>query len=466
MKKILSVLTTIIVLFNIIKPNNVQAISFRPDDKINSEMAILYNLDTQTVVYEKNADIKSPPAQLVQIMTAIVAMESISNLEDTYECPELINDVFDAYKAKYPEEAEYPQESFPYNEITTCFISPGEQLSAKSLIYAMILGSSCEAALTLAYNVGGNNIDNFVNKMNEKAAEIGAVNTHFTNPTGLHDDNQYSTARDMMLISEYAINLHGFSEIASQYSYQIPPTNLDEDGIMVKNVNPMMESGNEKYYAGTKGIKTGNSNQSGRCLVSKASKDGSNYLVVLLHAPLELNNEPKFYHIEDAITLFDWAFQNIKHTVVLKSSGEVRTLKVNYAKGKDSINLKPANDVSCMWDATVPTDTIDNSDIEYVYDELNAPIKAGEKLGTLTLKYSGNEIAKVDLVAYGDVERSFVKYSMAIVESYFNSGSFSRAIKIATGLSVIYIIIVIYTLNKRAKIRREKRMAQSRAAKK
>lgn len=460
MKKILSVLTTIIVLFNIIKPNNVQAISFHPAKKIYSEMSILYNLDTQTVVYEKNADIKKPPAQLVQIMTAIVAMESISNLEDTYECPELINDVFDAYRAKYPEE------TFPYNEITTCFISPGEQLSAKNLIYAMLLRSSCEAALTLAYNIGGNNIDSFVNKMNEKAVEIGAVNTHFTNPTGLHDDNQYSTARDMMLISEYAINLRGFSEIASQYSYQIPATNLDPDGILLQNVNPMMESENEKYYPGTKGIKTGNSHQSGRCLVARASKDGSNYLVVLLNAPLESDNEPRFYHIEDATILFDWAFENIKHMVVLESSQEVRTLKVNYAKGKDSINLKPANDISCMWDTTVPTDAIDMTDIEYVYDELNAPIKAGEKLGTLTIKYSGNEIGKVDLVAYGDVERSFVKYSMAIVESYFNSGSFSQAIKIATGLSIIYIVIVIYTINKRAKTRREKRMAQSRAAKK
>ncbi len=460
MKKILSVLTTIIVLFNIIRPDNVKAISFRPVKKINSEASILYNLDTQTVVYEKNADMKKPPAQLVQIMTAIVTMESISNLDETYECPELINDVFEEYRNLYPEE------KYPYNEITTCFISPGEQISAKGLIYAMLLGSSCEAALTLAYNLGGNNIDSFVNKMNEKAVEIGALNTHFTNPTGLHDDEQYSTARDMMLITEYALNLRGFSEMAAQYSYQIPPTNLDEDGILLQNVNPMMDSGSEKYYPGTKGIKTGNSNQSGRCLAAKASKDGANYLVVLMNAPLQLNSEPIFFHVEDAITLFDWAFENIRHTIVLASSEEVRTLKVNYAKGKDSINLKPANDVACMWNTTLNTDTIDRSDIEYVYDELNAPIKAGEKLGTLTLRYSGNEIAKVDLLAYGDVERSFVKYSMAIVESYFDSDSFSKAIKIATGLSIIYIVIVIYTINKRAKRRREKRMAQSRAAKK
>lgn len=458
MKKFISILTVLIIVFNFAylpDMQRVSAISFQPAENVYSDSIILYNTDTKTVVYEKKADEKCAPAQLVQIMTAIVAMEKADSLQTVIEVPSNIFDEFYAYEEKYPED------QFPYNEVTTCYLEAGEQLKIEHFIYAMLLESSCEAASTLAYRLGEGSIQNFVNMMNEKAKEIGAVNTHFTNPHGLYDEEQYSTARDILLITEYALTVPGFAEIAQQARISTGGTNIHPDGIIMENVNPMLHENSSYYYPGAKGIKTGNSNQSGRCLVARASNNGSNYIAVLLNAPLEINGESEFTHLEDAEKLFDWAFEFISHQVVLQSTEEIVTVKVNYAKGKDTINLKPANDVKCMWLTTLDTSSINRTDIEYVYEELNAPVKAGEKLGTLTLRYLNNEIAQVDLVAYSDAELSYIKYSMAVLESYLSSGALKKALKTATLISLLYMIFVIYLINRRAKKRRESRMSNT-----
>lgn len=460
MKKIISVLTVLIILLNfaaVSETQSVQAISFRPSEQVYSDSAILYNIDTQTIVYEKNADKQASPAQLVQIMTAIVAIEKAPGLDSVVECPPGVYDEFAEYEAKYPEE------EFPYNEVTTCYIEEGEQLSVEHLIYAMLLESSCEAASTLAYSIGEGSVKNFVNMMNEKAKEIGANNTNFANPHGLYDESQYTTAADLLTITNYALSLPGFSEIASELSHSTGPTNMHSESIEMRNVNLMMDPQSDYYFPGTKGIKTGNSNQSGRCLIARASRDGQNYIVVLLGAPFSQDEygDDVYTHLTDAIMLFKWAFEYIEHKVVLQATAEIRTVKINYAKGKEYINLKPADDVKCMWLTTTDTSSINTSEIEYVYEELNAPVKAGDKLATLKLTYLGQELATVDLVAYSDAEVSYIKYAMALVESYFSSSALKTALKVATGLTGIYIVVAFYVINMRAKKRRERRTANN-----
>ncbi len=461
MKKALSILFAFVIFINLTTVGKARAISFTPKDPIYSQSAVLYNIDTGTIVYEKKSDMKKNPVQLVQIMTAIVTMEKKSDLHEVISVPGQIFEEFDNYRQTYPED------EFPYNEVITCDIEPDEQLQIESLLHCMLLNSSCDAASTLAYCVGEGSIENFVNMMNETAKKIGANDTKFTNPHGLYDENQYSTAKDMMLITNYALNIPGFSEIVSKTTYNTGSTNMHPEGISVKNANVMMFSSDTDYfYPGASGIKTGKSVQSGRCLVTRATKDGSNYLVVLMDSPLEdVAGEQKFTHINDAKMLFDWAFDNIKYQVIVQSTEEIGTVKVNYAKGGNHLNLKAANDVSFMWLNTYNTSLIDKTDIKYVYSELNAPIKAGTKLGELTLRYQGQELGTVDVVAYYDCEFSTMTYAIAVVESYFKSSTFYKALKIATALSVVYFFLVLYTINKRAKRRRAKRMAQSRASK-
>ena len=460
MKKALSILFALMILINLTVAGKVSAISFTPNEPIYSDSAVLYNIDTETVVYKKKSDVRKNPVQLVQIMTAIVTMEKKKDLNEMVTVPGQIFEEFEQYRTKYP------TDEYSYNETNLCGIEADEELKIESLLYCMLLGSSSDAASTLAYYVGEGSIENFVNMMNETAKKIGAKDTCFTNPHGLYDENQYSTANDMLLITNYALKIPGFSEIVSKTNYNTGSTNMRSEGIEVKNANVMMFASSEYFYAGTSGIKTGKSNQSGRCLITRATKDGSNYLVVLMESPLELSpGEESFTHIEDATMLFTWAFENIKYQVIVQSTEEIDTVKVNYAKGDNHLNLKAANDVSYMWLNTYDTASIDKSDIKYVYSELNAPIKAGTKLGEVTLKFQGNEIGKVDLVAYYDCELSTLKYGMAVVKSFFTSDVFHKSIKIATFLSVIYLFLVLYTINKRAKRRRERRMAQNRSSK-
>ncbi|MDO5559344.1 MAG: D-alanyl-D-alanine carboxypeptidase family protein [Oscillospiraceae bacterium] len=458
MKKFLCILASVVLLLGTIKTDIADALSFTPTlkDKISSEAVVLYNIDTTSVVYEKNPDKQMNPVQLVQIMTAVIVLENVTDLNQKYECPVEIYDEFTRYSDTYP------AEQFPYNEVTLCDLDAGDAVTVKELLYAMMLSSSCEAAGTLAYHVGDGSVEKFVEMMNQKAKEIGAVNTKFTNPHGLYDENQYTTASDMMTITEYAMTVPGFIEIASANTYKIPSSDTLSVEINLSNRNLMMNADSEYYYPNAKGIKTGSSGQSGRCLVTKASKDGQSYIIVLMSSPLGLDNDESYTNLKDATALFDWAFDKIKHTTILQSTEEIQTVKVNYAVGRKSINLRPAEDVQCMWESTLNTASIDTSDITYLYKELNAPIKAGDKIATLTLRYSGDVIDTVDLVAYSDVERSIFKYSSEIINSYFKSASFKNALRIACALSVLYIILVLYVANKRMKKRREKRLAQSR----
>ncbi len=460
MKKALSILFAIIIMINFTAAGKAGALSFIPTQPIYSQCAILYNIDTGTVVYEKKPDLRKNPVQLVQIMTAIVTMEKKTDLHEVVSVPSQINEEFDQYREKYPEE------EFPYNEINTCGIEPEEQLQIESLLYCMLLQSACDAASTLAYSVGEGSVQNFVNMMNETAKKIGATDTYFTNATGLYDENQYTTANDMLLITNYALKIPGFSDIVSKTQYNTGSTNIHPEGIPVENANPMMYSSDSNFYPGTSGIKTGKSNQSGRCLITRATKDGINYLLVLMDSPLEVSEGvQEFTHISDAKMLFDWAFKNIKYQAIVLSTEELATIKVNYAKGNDYLNLKASEDVSAMWLNTDDTASIKKDDIKYMYSELNAPVKAGTKLGELTLRYHNDVIKTVDLVAYYDCDLSTMKYGIAVVKSFFYSDVFHKALKVATGLSILYLFLVIYTINKRAKRRREKRKAQIRASK-
>ena len=463
MKRFISMLTVLMVLFSFsvyISPDRVQALSFRPTFQLESDAGILYHVDTKTVVFEKNADKQCSPAQTVQIMTAAVAIDKAQSMEAVIEIPANVYNEFEKYREKYP------SESFPYNEVTSSYLAEGEQLKVQDLISAMLLESSCEAAYALAYVIGQGSIQNFVNMMNEKATEIGCTGTNFTNPHGLYDEKQYTTARDMLKITEYAMSLPGFAEYAQAVTVKTGATNMSAEGHEFNNVNLMMNSSSDYYYQGTKGIKTGNSNQSGRCLVTKATRDGESYLAVLFNAPFKQDEYENdiFTHLNDAVKLFDWAFTNLEHKVVLEETQEIGSPKIRFAKGKDYINLKPEHDVKCMWLSTVDTSNI-ITEIDYVYDEVSAPIKAGEKLGTLKLRYLDNEIGTVDLVAYSDAEFSYTKYLSEVFTTYRKSSALKTALRIAAGLSLLYLVFVGYIINLRAKKRREQKNAAALRAK-
>lgn len=424
-----------------LKEIEISALSFTPNFEVNSDYAVLYNVDIDSVVYQKNSDVKTEPAQLAQIMTAIVCIENCSDLDNTpVTIPEVIFEELD----KYEEDSIY---------YTTTDFSAGEEMTMKDLLYAMLLSSSCESASTIAYYIGEGDIDNFVDMMNDKAKQIGCVNTNFENPHGMHQDGQYTTAYDMFLITKYANELSKFNEIATTYEYTISATNVHEEQ-SIYHTNVMMDEDSNYYYEYSKGIKTGNSEQAGSCLVSKATKNGSSYILVLMHAPLSERDDYGnriFYHIKDALSIFSWCLDNFEYTTLLSNDEEIKEVKVNYSSGNDYVLLRPNEGYSTLW-----PNTMDISSIERVFDikeNVSAPIETGDVLGTVTLILGGEEIYTTDLVATHSLERSFAKFNMAAAQGFIYSSWFNRALLVSIILTFVYIGVYIYRVQSMPKKR-------------
>ncbi|MBE6845275.1 MAG: D-alanyl-D-alanine carboxypeptidase [Ruminococcus sp.] len=441
MKKLFPVLVTVLLIFAF--PLNANAIVFTPSFEVYSQSAYMINLDTKSVIYEKNADAEQMPAALVNIMTAVIVLE---NCEDTDAVSIIADDsLYDEFESyEYPDDLRYAE------------IWNGDKLTVTEYLYALMLTSSCEAANILADYFGNNDIDAFVGKMNAKAAEIGATSTYFKNPHGLYDPEQVTTAKDMALITQYALTVPGFEEIATAEEYVLNPQNVDsqhEAEWTITHSNIIMSAASDYYLYGVKGIKTGNLQLGGRNILTMGSSDGNKYLLVLLNAPFyDENGDSKYYHILDARNLMEWAFENFNYQVLLSKDEEIAEIKVSNSDGSGYVLIKPEREVSSLWYNDVDTTAIQKNIT--LAEDVTAPVKKGQKLGEIELKMSDEVIDVVDLVAASDVERSFLKFNLSMTKDFFTSNWFVVAIVTSLILSLVYLAICIWAYNdykKRAK---------------
>ncbi len=436
MKKILSLLAALVMTIPAVSVPKAEAVNFTLKTTLQSESVVLVNLDTDTVVNEKNANAKQFPGPLVNIMTAVVCLENCDDLGKEITIDESVYvDLFDT---------EYP------DDIRTCDILDGDVLTVSDLLYAMMLTSSCEASQTLASVTADGDITKFVGMMNDKAAELGLEDTHFTNPTGLFDENQYTTAHDMAVLTEYALTVPLFEKIATTYEYRPTVPNVEShpasDNWMWTHSNEMMDQSSTHYFNGAKGIKTANLEMGGRSIVALASRDGNNYLAVLLKSPInDPDGDPRYYHLEDADTLFTWAFNHLAYQVILPNTAEVGELPVSLADGNDYVLARPKEDFSMLWYDEIDTALINKSNIKWYKDSLQAPVAKDEPLGEVTLEYNGEILGTVELVAVSNVERSVSKYNMYAAKKFKDSKWFKTALLISILLCTIYILICVYS---------------------
>lgn len=413
---------------------SVQAYTFTPDATIHSQAAILYNEDTEQILYEKNADQTQMPGHLTQIMTAIVVLKNCSDLDGT-----TITASDELYKPLYnydePDDLRYAD------------IKDGDTLTVREYLYAMMLTSSCEAALILADHFGDGSTEDFVAEMNEAAAEIGCTATTFANPTGLFDVKQQTTARDMLTITNYALSLDGFEEIATAATFTPstanPVNHPDASSWNWTQANSMMLEDSSYYYQGARGIKTGNLSKSGRSIITEATRDENTYLVILMNAPFEdSDGELQYYHIEDATTLLNWAFKSFAYTTLLEDDEETAEVEVMNSDGNSYVLVHPKEDCILLWCKDVDTTAIQKT--PHLDENVMAPVKKGDQLGTMELKFSGEVIAEVPLVAVSDVDRSFTKFNAYALENFPNSPWFTVGIVAGFVLSGLYIALCIY----------------------
>ena len=436
MKKFISAVAAAFIALPLINIPNTKAISFPLKNTIESESGIVVNLDVGTVIHEKNADTKQMPGPLVNIMTAVVCLENCQNINEEVTIHESVFEHL--YETEYKDDLKW---------IDIC---NEDVLTVTDLLYAMMLTSSVEASETIAYHIGDGNTENFVKMMNEKAEEIGLEDTHFTNASGVYDPDQYTTARDMATLTQYALSVPLFETISTTYKYNPsvpnPQNHKSHEEWIWTNSNIMMDEKDECYYSGAKGIKTSNLEMGGRSIVSMASRDGNKYLAVLLKAPLtDENGNDRFYHVTDCINVFDWAFKHFSYQTVLANTAEVGELPVSLADGNDYVLARPKEEISLLWYDEVDTATISKDKIVWYKNKLQAPVAKDEPLGKVTLEYSGEELGTVELVAVSSVERSSSKYNWYVAKMFTKSSWFSKAFIFAGLLSLLYIIICIYS---------------------
>jgi len=255
-----------------------------PLDNLNSSNAILVRLDNHSVLMQKNSKEKIYPASLTKIMTAIVAIESLPDLQTKVDLP---NSMFQKlYKA----------------DASMAGFKPDEKVRAIDLLYGVMLPSGAECCIGLADHIAGSE-QKFVELMNQKAVVLGMSTTHFTNSTGLQDDNHYTTVKDLSLLLSYALQTTTFRDIFTASSYSIAPTSKHPNGItfqntMFKNItNPVVDGG--KILGG----KTGYTIEAGLCLASLAQKNGREYILVTAGA--KGNHESEQYNLDDAYTVYN-----------------------------------------------------------------------------------------------------------------------------------------------------------------
>ncbi len=252
---------------------------------ITAKGAILVETSTGRILYEKSSTRQMYPASTTKIMTAILVIENCD-----------LSDIVTV--------SETALSNIPTGYVT-CDIQVGEEISVKDLLYALMVKSANDAAYVLAEHVAGT-IDNFSSMMNAKAKEIGCKETNFVNPNGIHSQRHYSSAYDLYLMAQYGMKNETFRNLVSTTSYTLPATNKHSEAdrsFTTTNelINP--DSG-DNFYSNAIGIKTGFTSQAGNCLVAESSRDGLDFIAVVLNA------EDSKSRYTDCKTLFDFAFDN------------------------------------------------------------------------------------------------------------------------------------------------------------
>ncbi|PAD15341.1 D-alanyl-D-alanine carboxypeptidase family protein [Shouchella clausii] len=256
---------------------------FRTDEYVSPYIYVMER-ETGRVVYEENAEAKVYPASLTKIMTTIVALEQIEDLS-----------------------AIAPVDVTTYHEMVASNASMAgffgrEDVTYRDLLYGTMLTSGGEAANSLAVHVGGN-VENFVQMMNDKAAELG-LNTHFTNPEGLHNEKQYTTASDMAKLLDYALNNSDFKTIFTTKMFQTTPTAEHPDGLLLQSTVLTFLHKKEQDRFDILGGKSGTTYEAGQCWATLGLVEDTEYITIVMGAPLKDISHPDRAQIADTLKLY------------------------------------------------------------------------------------------------------------------------------------------------------------------
>lgn len=360
--------------------------------KTNSRRYIVYDRISKSMIIGKNEDVKSAMASTTKIMTTIVILE----------------------KADLNEKVTVSAKAGGTGG-SRLGLKRGDKASVRDLLYGLMLRSGNDAAVALAEHVGGS-VKGFAELMNEKAIELGLTNTHFVTPHGLDDANHYTTALELAKLTDYAMDNETFAKIVGTKSTTIYINNQSRQ---INNTNELLGVLN-----GVVGVKTGFTNNAGRCLVTETKRNNMDIITIVLGA------DTKKDRTKDSANLIEYTFskykmynleeQIIKEFNKWKNINEKRILII---KGKTS---NPKLALGAIEKATIPI--CDNDKIEYSINaltEVEAPLEQWNVMGTLTVKINGKILENIDIVNVNEVQkRDWKDYFKIVLNTYGNWKNF------------------------------------------
>ena len=401
--------------------------------------AVLLDANHGEILYDMKATEKAYPASITKIMTALLVLEAIEYGQLTLDTSVTAG--------------ETRMQDVTYSYVNSN-IQLGEVLTVEELLYCVLLPSSADAANILAAATDGT-IEDFVEHMNRKASELGCRSTHFTNPVGIHNENHYSTAYDLALIMKACLEYDTFRTIIKTAQHTVPATNLSGERFFY-NTNALISN---MYYSGYVydkciGGKTGNTDEAGRCLAA-AAEDGDELLisVVLGSGPMEVpgDTELRQGQFRESKRLLEYGFNNFQRVTITKDSEPVGRVKVTMSRQADEVNVKAQGSITRTLPKSMNVDDIE-TEIHLFAEEVEAPVKAGQVLGVMTLTYGDETYGKLDLVAVTSVERSELLYKKKQFFEFFQNEGVRIILAVVMFLAAIVVLkLTVFRRKKRPK---------------
>ncbi len=360
---------------------NVSAAEINNDEPtVVAQSAVLMDAKTGIVIFEKDMDEKQYPASITKVMTALLAIQR-SKLSE---------------RVSFSHEAVF---TIPYGS-SHIAMDEGETLSMEEALYGLMLPSANEVANAIAEHVSGS-VENFSKLMTETAKSLGAKNTNFKNPNGLHNENHFTTAYDMALIMREAVKLPFFVEVIGTRRYDIPPTEKQPEVRVMHNSNKMIMQG-EYFNEDVVGGKTGFTNEAMHTLATYGKRDEMELVVVTLH-----DEKNKIY--TDTTELLNYGFSQFKNVTVYDKETLLADVQKTEAKTIDgeAVSLMLADEAKSKLVMNLPKAVEGKlkNEVSFIND-IKAPLEKGAVVGTVTVSYGDIKLATVDVLSAEEVEVS------------------------------------------------------------
>ena len=405
--------------------------------EVDARAALLVDVGTGEVLYDKNVHERSYPASITKVMTALLTLEAVK-----------------AGRLSLTQEITAQESAFENlaADGSTANIKAGETMSVENLLNCLLIVSANEAANILAEAVSGN-VESFVALMNQRAQELGCKDTRFANPSGLHNSEHYTSAWDIYTFVSEALKYDTFREIIARKSYEVPATNVSKARAL-HTTNFLISNWRTRgyVYEYATGGKTGSTPEAGYCLVATAEKGSRSLISVVLGAE-RVTLEDKTVltkSFSETIRLFDHGFNDFQSMNLIDAGEYIQEIPVELSSETNYVIVHPAESLRRMVPASLTFEDLER-DIKLDREIVDAPIAEGDVLGTMTVSFDGVEYGTVDLIALNDVSSSWLLVKQREITEFLAQPWVKYA---AAGAAVLLVGVTVLSLSAKSRSRR------------